>query len=93
LVLATVMGTAAVVTLPLGALIVISIGECAQFIVLGPLVADLAPPHLLGHPSRWKGQRNPPDASTDDGKARTRPSFGFPDSLRHELTDYPSHQI
>ena len=28
--------------------IVIAIGECAQFIVLGPIVADLAPPHLLG---------------------------------------------
>ncbi len=26
----------------------IAIGECAQFIVLGPIVADLAPPHLLG---------------------------------------------
>ena len=22
--------------------------ECAQFIVLGPLVAEIAPPHLLG---------------------------------------------
>jgi MFS family permease len=28
--------------------IVIAIAECAQFIVLGPLVAELAPPHLLG---------------------------------------------
>src|SRR5262249_6927701 len=28
--------------------IVIAIGECAQFIVVGPLVAELAPPHLLG---------------------------------------------
>jgi MFS family permease len=28
--------------------IVIAIGECAQFVVLGPLVAELAPPHLLG---------------------------------------------
>jgi MFS family permease len=27
---------------------VIAIAECAQFVVLGPLVADLAPPHLLG---------------------------------------------
>jgi MFS family permease len=27
---------------------VIAIAECAQFIVLGPLVAELAPPHLLG---------------------------------------------
>ena len=26
----------------------IAIGECAQFIVLGPIVAELAPPHLLG---------------------------------------------
>ena len=26
----------------------IAIGECAQFVVLGPLVADLALPHLLG---------------------------------------------
>ena len=31
-----------------GVAIVIAIGECAQFIVLGPIVADLAPPHLLG---------------------------------------------
>jgi MFS family permease len=30
-----------------GVAIVIAVGECAQFIVLGPLVADLAPPHLL----------------------------------------------
>jgi MFS family permease len=28
--------------------IVIAVAECAQFVVLGPLVADLAPPHLLG---------------------------------------------
>ena len=28
--------------------IVIGIAECAQFIVLGPLVAEIAPPHLLG---------------------------------------------
>ena len=26
----------------------IAIGECAQFIVTGTIVADLAPPHLLG---------------------------------------------
>jgi MFS family permease len=26
----------------------IAIAECAQFIVLGPLVAEIAPPHLLG---------------------------------------------
>jgi MFS family permease len=31
-----------------GAAIVIAIAECAQFIVVGPLVAELAPPHLLG---------------------------------------------
>jgi MFS family permease len=31
-----------------GVAIVIAIAECAQFIVLGPLVAELAPPHLLG---------------------------------------------
>jgi MFS family permease len=28
--------------------IVIAVAECAQFVVLGPLVADLAPSHLLG---------------------------------------------
>jgi MFS family permease len=28
--------------------IVIAIAECAQFVVLGPLVAELAPAHLLG---------------------------------------------
>src|SRR5246500_2978001 len=31
-----------------GVAIVIAIGECAQFIVVGPIVAGLAPPHLLG---------------------------------------------
>jgi MFS family permease len=31
-----------------GVAFVIALGECAQFIVLGPIVADLAPPHLLG---------------------------------------------
>jgi len=40
----TLTGTAVLA----GVAIVIAIGECAQFIVLGPLVADLAPPHLLG---------------------------------------------
>jgi MFS family permease len=30
-----------------GVAIVIALGECAQFIVLGPIVVDLAPPHLL----------------------------------------------
>jgi MFS family permease len=28
--------------------LVIAIAECGQFIVLGPLVAEIAPPHLLG---------------------------------------------
>src|SRR5919108_6222971 len=31
-----------------GVAIIIAIAECGQFIVLGPLVAELAPPHLLG---------------------------------------------
>jgi MFS family permease len=31
-----------------GVAIVIAIAECAQFVVLGPVVAELAPPHLLG---------------------------------------------
>jgi MFS family permease len=31
-----------------GVAIVIAVAECAQFVVLGPLVAELAPPHLLG---------------------------------------------
>src|SRR6185437_951193 len=31
-----------------GVAILIAIAECGQFIVLGPLVADIAPPHLLG---------------------------------------------
>jgi MFS family permease len=31
-----------------GVAIVIAIGECAQFIVIGPIIAELAPPHLLG---------------------------------------------
>ena len=31
-----------------GVAVVIAIGECAQFVVVGPIVADLAPPHLLG---------------------------------------------
>jgi MFS family permease len=35
-------------TVLVGVAIVIAIAECAQFIVLGPLVAALAPPHLLG---------------------------------------------
>jgi MFS family permease len=40
--------TLAATTVLAGVAIVIAIGECAQFIVLGPIVADLAPPHLLG---------------------------------------------
>jgi MFS family permease len=40
--------TPAATTILAGVAIVIAIGECAQFIVLGPLVAELAPPHLLG---------------------------------------------
>jgi MFS family permease len=31
-----------------GVAIVIAVAECAQFVVLGPLVAELAPHHLLG---------------------------------------------
>jgi MFS family permease len=31
-----------------GVAVVIAIAECGQFIVLGPLVAEIAPPHLLG---------------------------------------------
>ena len=40
--------TPAATTVLAGVAILIAIGECAQFIVLGPLVAELAPPHLLG---------------------------------------------
>ena len=40
--------TPAATTVLAGVAIVIAIGECAQFIVVGPIVADLAPPHLLG---------------------------------------------
>jgi MFS family permease len=31
-----------------GVALVIAVAECGQFIVLGPLVAEIAPPHLLG---------------------------------------------
>ena len=31
-----------------GVAILIAVAECGQFIVLGPLVAEIAPPHLLG---------------------------------------------
>jgi hypothetical protein len=40
--------TLAATTVLAGVAIVIAIGECAQSTVLGPLVAELAPPHLLG---------------------------------------------
>ncbi len=40
--------TLAATTVLAGVAIVIAIGECAQFVVLGPIVAELAPPHLLG---------------------------------------------
>ncbi len=40
--------TLAATTVLAGVAIVIAIGECAHSTVLGPLVADLAPPHLLG---------------------------------------------
>jgi MFS family permease len=39
--------TPAATTVLAGVALVIAIGECAQFIVLGPLVAEIAPPHLL----------------------------------------------
>jgi MFS family permease len=39
---------AAATTVLAGVAIVIAVAECAQFIVLGPLVAEIAPPHLLG---------------------------------------------
>jgi MFS family permease len=46
---ATHTGSSLVATAILaGVAIVIAIAECGQFIVLGPLVAELAPPHLLG---------------------------------------------
>jgi MFS family permease len=31
-----------------GVAILIAVAECGQFVVLGPLVAEIAPPHLLG---------------------------------------------
>ncbi len=47
--LATLTRSALTATVILaGVAIVIAIAECAQFIVIGPIVADLAPPHLLG---------------------------------------------
>jgi MFS family permease len=38
----------AATTVLAGVAIVIAVAECGQFIVLGPLVAEIAPPHLLG---------------------------------------------
>ncbi|HKC76799.1 MAG TPA: MFS transporter, partial [Gaiellaceae bacterium] len=47
--LATKTGSTIAATAILGGVaIVIAIAECGQFVVLGPLVAELAPPHLLG---------------------------------------------
>jgi MFS family permease len=40
--------TLAATTVLVGVAILIAIAECGQFIVLGPLVAEIAPPHLLG---------------------------------------------
>src|SRR5207249_9862530 len=40
--------TLAATTVLVGVAIVIAVAECGQFIVLGPLVAEIAPPHLLG---------------------------------------------
>jgi predicted MFS family arabinose efflux permease len=47
--LATLTRSTLVATTVLGGVaILIAIAECGQFIVLGPLVAEIAPPHLLG---------------------------------------------
>jgi MFS family permease len=40
--------TIAATTVLAGVAILIAIAECGQFVVLGPLVAEIAPPHLLG---------------------------------------------
>jgi len=40
--------TLAATTVLAGVAILIAIAECGQFIVLGPLVGEIAPPHLLG---------------------------------------------
>jgi len=40
--------TLAATAVLVGVAIVIAIAECGQFIVLGPVVAEIAPPHLLG---------------------------------------------
>jgi MFS family permease len=48
-VLATLTNSTLIATTELaGVAIVIAIGECVQFVVLGTIIADLAPPHLLG---------------------------------------------
>ena len=45
----TALGSETAATFVLvGVAIAFAIGECAHFVVLGPLVVDLAPPHLLG---------------------------------------------
>jgi MFS family permease len=41
-------GELAATSLLAGVAIVFAVGECAHILVLGPLVADMAPPHLLG---------------------------------------------
>jgi MFS family permease len=47
--LATKTGSTLAATLVLaGVALVIAIAECGQFVILGPLVAEIAPPHLLG---------------------------------------------
>jgi MFS family permease len=46
---ATQTGSTLAATAVLAAVgIIIAVAECAQFIVLGPLIAEIAPPHLLG---------------------------------------------
>ncbi|HEU5372750.1 MAG TPA: MFS transporter [Gaiellaceae bacterium] len=46
---ATQTGSTLAATAVLAAVgIIIAVAECAQFIVIGPLVAEIAPPHLLG---------------------------------------------
>jgi MFS family permease len=40
--------TLAATTVLATAAIVIAVAECGQFVVLGPLIAEIAPPHLLG---------------------------------------------
>jgi MFS family permease len=40
--------TLAATTVLAGVALLIAIAECGQFVVLGPLVAEIAPPHLLG---------------------------------------------